>query len=331
MNYDKLWYIKLKEQAKTDFKMFKKINKNKFYSIADKYMKDKKHVKFVIKDNKLKIEYDDEIWSRIESAEKFINGLLTYVIKNNLDSIDGEYIMRLGDSCDLNSKIPIFTYSKPKNIKGFLFPDFNLNLLDEKKITFQNKCSNVIKKDIIYFKGNPTSRKKTKIREKLEPFTNDILKVDLQKTDYRPYYEICNYKYVLDLPGNFPWSVRLIELYLSKSLPFRVNFYYVDSYKEKNYKYDQWIQFYESMFPEDISYINFKYENSFYTEITDEKTEKIKNDLINKFHYFESNPDLYNKIVNENYKKSNALTFEHIYYYLYEIFSYYKKLTNQQD
>jgi hypothetical protein len=93
---------------------------------------------------------------------------------------------------------------------GFLFPDFNVNLLEEKKMTFEDKCTNVLKKDILYFKGGPTSKNKTKIREKLELLSDNIVVVDLKKDNYRPYYEICNYKYVLDLPGNYPWSVRLI-------------------------------------------------------------------------------------------------------------------------
>ena len=331
MDYDKLWYEKLKLQAKNDFKMFKNISKTKFDFEANKYMKDGKHIKFIIKNNELSIEYDKNIWDgiRINSARLFVIGLLDYVSHNKLKSIDGEYIMRPGDSCDFEPKIPIFTYSKPKNLKGFLFPDFNMGLLEEKKITFDSKCSNVLKKDIVYFKGGPTSKNKTKIREKLEPKSDKIISVDLKREDFRPYYEICNYKYVLDLPGNYPWSVRLIELYMSKSLPFRVNFYYSDTKHEKTYKYEQWIQFYECGFPENISYINFKYENSFYKEISDEKVEKIKNDLISKYNYFESNPDLYNKIVNENYKKTKALTFKHIYCYLYTTFSYYKKLTNQ--
>jgi len=327
MNYDKLWYNKLKMQAKNDYKMFMPITKDKFMSDAKKYMKDGKHIQFIINNNELQIDYDKSIWDevRIEGARKLLSGMLDYVKKNKLASIDGKYIMRAGDSCDFAPTIPIFTYSKPLNVKGFLFPDFNMYLLDEKKKMFQEKCTDVLKTDVLYFKGKSTSRNKTKIREKLELLSDNIVIVDLQKDNYRPYYEICNYKYVLDLPGNYPWSVRLIELYMSRSLPFRVNFY--DN--SKNYKYEQWIQFYESMFPEDVSYINFKYENGFYKEMSDEKVEKIKNDLIDKYKYFESKPKLYKSIIDENYKKVQALTFEHIYFYLYEAFIYYKKLTNQ--
>ncbi len=294
-------------------------------------MKDNKHIEFIIKNNELFTNYNREIWdeTRIKSAINFLTGLIDYIKKNKLESIDGRYIMRAGDSCDFNPTIPIFTYSKPENIKGFLFPDFNMNALNEKKMTFEEKCSNVLKKDVIYFKGKSTSKNKTKIREKLELKSDNIVIIDLKKDNYRPYYEICNYKYVLDLPGNYPWSVRLIELYMSRSLPFRINFYSGKTKDEQSYKYDQWIQFYELMFPENVSYVNLKYNNSFYKEISDEKVDKIKNDLVNKYNYFESNPNLYNSIVNENYKKTLALTFKHIYYYLYNVFSYYKKITNQ--
>lgn len=36
MDYDKLWYEKLKIQAKTDYKMFKNISKSKFNFEANK-------------------------------------------------------------------------------------------------------------------------------------------------------------------------------------------------------------------------------------------------------------------------------------------------------
>lgn len=329
MNYDKLWYKKLKSQAKNDYKMFKKIDKDFFDKNAKQLISYAVHIKFVIKNNELEIVMDNTLTdshNRIPSAKKFVEETLKYIKENNFDSIDGEYIMAIGDSCDFTSKIPTMSYSKPKNMRGFLFPDFNMGYLEEKKELFKENCSDVEKYNKIYFKGNTTSKKKTKIREKLGPLSDNILDVKLDIEDYKPFYDICKYKYVLDIPGNYPWSVRLIELYLSKSLPFRINFYSSEKKNNKFYKYDQWIQFYESMFPENESYINFSYNNHYLQEISNDYVLKIKNDLVNKFIFFQKNPDLYNKIVNENYIKTESFTMNHIYYYIYKMFKYYNRL-----
>jgi hypothetical protein len=331
MDYENEWYVKLKEQAEIDYKMFVSVNKQFFHSELDTYMKDKKHIKFTIRNNELTTQYNREIKEnpRAKSAEKLVKSLLAYISANKLKSIDGDYIMRLADACDFEPSIPIFTYCKPHNVKGFLFPDFNIGMLEEKKTMFANRYPNSNKKNIMYFKGTASSCNKTKIREKLEPLSNSVMKVELKNDIHSPYYTISDYKYVLDLPGNYPWSVRLIELYMSCSLPFRVNFYCTREINNKVNWYGQWVQFYELMFPENTSYVNFKYENDFCQEITDKSTIQIKDDFCTKYSYFESNPKLYERIVEENYKKIQALTFEHVYYYMYTIFAYYRELTNQ--
>jgi hypothetical protein len=329
MNYDKLWYDKLREQAKIDYKMYNKIDKEYFDKSSDKKLKYGLHIKFIIKNNKLEIQKDPKLidtYNRIKSAQKFVESTLEYIKNNNYKSIDGEYLMIIGDSCDFYNNIPVMSYSKPKNVRGFLFPDFNLGHLEEKKEMFEKHCTNVSKTKKIYFKGNTTSKNNTKVREKLGPLSDSILDIDLNKKDYKPYYDICKYKYVLDIPGNYPWSVRLIELYLSKSLPFRINFYSDEKKDNKKYKYEQWIQFYELMFPENISYINFSYNNHFLKEISNDKVKIIKNDLINKFNYYEKNPEKYQEIVDSNYEKVKFFKMEHIYYYIYKMFRYYRKL-----
>jgi len=327
-NYEKLWYEKLLMQVKNDYKMYKPVNKYFFNKESKRILRDGKHIKIVISNNEFKIEHDYRMvdtHNRIPSARNFIENTLKYVKTNNLDSIDGEYIMRFSDSCDFNINIPSISYVKPKNVKGFLFPDFNMHKLEEKKATFNEKCKNIHKKNQIYFKGNDTSKNKTQIREKLEPLSDDILSVDLF-TDKKPYYNICEYKYVLDIPGNYPWSVRLIELYMSGSLPLRINFYNTEVKNNKTYKYEQWIQFYELMFPENESYINFVYEQNNSDVMSDEVVNKIKNDLIETFNYYNEHPELSDAIIKKNSEKIDDFSLEHIYYYIYQMLSHYKKL-----
>jgi len=318
-NIYKEWFKKLKQQVKNDYKMFDKVNKNYFIKEMNNLLNKNKYCKIVIDNNKIK-ETDINIKNeRTESIIEIINGMLNMVKLYNLKSIDGTYLFRFSDSCDMNANIPIFCWSKPKNIKSFLFPDFNMHLFNKKKQKFLLKCDIKNKINKIFFKGNSTSKKKTQIREKLSKIKNDKMIIDIYGKSL-PYYELCKYKYNLDLPGFYSWSVRLIELYLSNSLPIRVRFY------DKKENYQVWVQFYELMFPENESYIDILCDQNFYSEISDEKVLKIKDEIINNYNYYNKNDSAYNKIVASNNEKIKYFTTEHIYYYVYQSFKYYNKL-----
>jgi hypothetical protein len=321
-NLYKEWFLKLKQQVKNDYAMFDKINENDFYKESDELLKKNKHCKIIIQNNKIKeVSLENK---RISSIVQILNGVLDMCKTYELKSVDGTYLFKFGDSCDMDANIPVFCWAKPKNIKSFIFPDFYMHLFEKKKKKFNQKCNvtdtcNKINK--IFFKGNSTSVKKTKIREKLRKYNDKRLIVDISDKTLS-YYELCKYKYVLDLPGYYPWSVRLIELYLSKSLPIRVSLY------NTNENYEQWIQFYELMFPENESYSNISCNQNFYSEIPNDKVSDIKNEIINKYNYYNNNSDKYNKIVKLNNEKINYFTMEHIYYYVYQALKYYKKIVN---
>lgn len=206
-------------------------------------------------------------------------------------------------------------YAKPKNKKGFLYPDFNMIKLDEKKKTFNSKCTNT-KTNEIYFKGKASSIDKSYIREYMEKFKIPF-NIDISK-EYLPYYDICNYKYLLDLPGFKPWSVRLIELYLSKSFPIRVILYY------SKWNEQRWVQFYETMF--ENSYISVEYDTNYNKKLSLDTINTIRNDILDIYKQLEDNKELYDKTVNRNYEKATTLTQDHISFYMYNVLKYYNKL-----
>lgn len=325
MNYNKEWYRKLTDRVITDYKMYKNIKiesieKHKMY----KEIYNSVHYLIVTIKNKniiLKKPYknifDTEL--RIKSIHTFLIKMIKYIDKNNLPSIDGIYIFKITDSYEYRYEFPIISYAKPHNKKGFLYPDFNLNQLEEKQKMFKKRCDNIKKEHKIFFKGSRTTKDSTKVREKLQLKSNDILKIDLSKK-YIPYYCLCKYKYVLDLPGFRPWSVRLIELYLSKSLPIRIIQYY------KKWGEDRWIQFYENMFPSLYSYIPIKIDSNYTIELSQNTIDTIYNKIIKIYKYMENKNKVYDKIVNNNYKKASSLKEEHILYYLYIMMFHYNKI-----
>lgn len=313
--YDKLWYSKLLEQIINDYNMYKKIDYVTYKTTLSKLQK---HVLVQIKNNTFNIITHKNKNNRYKSIKILLEIMFSWIHKNNKDinCINGIFAFRITDGYDFEYNIPTICFSKPFNKKSFLYPDFNIYKLDEKKEMFKKNCNNINKKNEIYFKGSSSSIEKSYIREYMEKFKTPF-NIDISK-EYLPYYDICNYKYLLDLPGVKPWSVRLIELYLSKSFPIRVIMYY-NKWDEK-----RWVQFYEKMF--DNSYISVEYDTNYNKKLSLDTINTIRNDILDIYKQLEDNKELYIKTVNRNYEKAISLTQDHISFYMYNLFKYYNKL-----
>lgn len=318
--YNKEWYYKLNEQINCDKKLYNNVDYLYFKNIINSKIKySKKHciIKFINNKYtlyKCKNTIDNE--NRYNSIKILLNKMIKYINYNNLNQLNGIFIFRIADGYDYEYDIPTICYAKPINKKSFLYPDFNFHRLENKKKKFNKYCNNINKINKIYFKGNSTSHLKTQIREKMTNLKHPF-KIDISNKSI-PYYHICNYKYLLDLPGYKPWSVRLIELYLSRSLPIRIIFY--------NSKWNEkpWIQFYEKMF--NLSSINIKYDINYDREIKNIIINEIHSKIILIYNKIEKNNNLYNKIVNTNYEKTMSLSEDHISFYMYKMLNAYNDL-----
>lgn len=315
---DKLWYKKLEEQVVSDFNQFKKkYSKEKLKNFVKNC--DLNHFFFVTFANdtftisKNKKNYTGDCY-KIDSTKQFLTKMLEYIKKNNLPPIKGTFIFNRKDGYNFDLNLPVINYSKPSDQKGFLQPDFNFHQFEEKREAFKTKCPTK-KKDLIFFKGSKTSTTRSRVREFLEK-EKEPFKVDLNEKKL-PFYCVCHYKYVLDLPGKQPWSVRLIELLMSRSLPIRIRFYY------SKYEKAPWIQFFEKMFPHQVCLdydVNYSY-------VLDKKVvKKIVSDITTIYEHFENNPQLYQKLVTQNWEKVEALKWDHLSFYYYTMFTYYNKL-----
>lgn len=334
---EKLWYKKLDKQIKTDLDMYKniKINHNDY----NKLSKSDKHFKITIIDNKIQTTIDefskdkykfykkekinqelfDVYKKRIETLLKLLELTIDYSMKKKLSKITGTYFFRFNDNYDYKYNYPIFSYSKPKNKLGLLYPDFNFMDIFSKIKMFKKEC-NKKKINKIYFKGSNSTLIFTDIRYKMSLFKNPFKIIINDK--YIPYYKICNYKYVLDIPGYRPWSVRLIELYMSKSLPIRILLYN----SQINWNEELWIQFYENMFLKNESYIGLEYDIDYEKKISNKNINHIKSQSLLIYDFFNKHSKLYNKITTDNFKKCEALKKEHIYYYMYNILMGYNSI-----
>ena len=248
-----------------------------------------------------------------------------------LNKIDNTYIIiKLFDTYEWTYDIPCFNLSLPKNKQGFIFPHYDFikfNKLgidyDTIKLNMQNYNPKVIENNI-YFKGNDTTSIKSNIRFMLSelkyPFSIKLSN-DISGDNTEPLYFLKKHKYLLDLPGFQPWSVRFKYLCLCERVFIRISFYN-SKFEEKDY----WKQFSDLYFRENIDYIHLKYDIDFEKKPLSKKLFiKISKDIENIYNKFEQNPNLYKQMVNNLKKSSDKLSSKNVYEYISKMINSYTK------
>jgi hypothetical protein len=320
-------------------------------------------IKYIIKNNEIDYEvllndkiYDkntypklNNIDSRIINTFELIKKSIKYSIKKNRVVPNTILFIWISDRYpwdkDVDKQMPIYLYAKPKDTSFLIFPDntFNCLTLDKK---YNGKCYdyNIIKKkilkhcandfndkpNIMYFKGTPTTKKTTKLRETLESYSKKTnwLQIHLDAwTKYEKIYEMNNYKYLLNLPGHYPWSNRFKYLFLMKSLVININTNMQEYNNLQNDKIEYWISFIDYIVKPNEDYINIdaKYywssdqnlQNKYsdMSKSNDNETLRIFNELKNIMKKYNNN---YDKIIKSGYDKVKELSNRHIYNYIYE-------------
>lgn len=304
---------------KTQINAFKK--KYSTQELIDEYINNNRFIILEIINNKINLQY--------AIHKDFLNrkNLFIKIIEKTLEKYkinDTIIILYSGDNYCYDNK-PIFNYALPDNKLGLIFPHFSFidynnydNNIDNIKQTFNNYKANVIYNDI-YFKGSSSSKKQTRIREKLE-YEEKPLNVIVSSKTYEEIYKIKNHKYILDLPGVKPQSIRFNLLTFSERLIIRISFY--NSKKnEKSY----WRQFTDFIYEGNKDYIHLVYDLDYDNKISTTNYNKIKTDILKIYNYFENNNSKYKKIVSNMTKKSKKLTFNYTLKYIAKLLNIYTK------
>ena len=199
-----------------------------------------------------------------------------------------------------------------------MFPSFDCIKLDDLKQTFNNYKIDKTNNDI-YFKGGQSSKKKSQIREKLEsekkPFN-----IIVSSKNFEEPYKMKDHKYLLDLPGVKPWSVRFKKLTFTNRLIIRISFY--NSIKnEKSY----WKQFTNLIYKENKDYIHLVYDFDYDKKIPQNIYNNIVKDIIKVYNYYENNYEEYKKITSHMTKTSKKLTLNFTLKYIAKILNEYTK------
>lgn len=311
-----------------DIKIYNNLLKNKYiYTITEILIESNYNLKtwtmkLEIRNNKLIIlkpltKEAGAFKRRGDGIIKLINlSLEKHKIKNII------FYIYVGDEFNYKfTQLPIFILAKPQNKFGILFPDQTFLDIEPEVYTEQNnnKPKTITEiKDInlniknktpeIFFIGQNIGLIDTQfnIRQQFNKFKkpfNIIIDGTFMKMN-----KFSDYKYLLNLPGNYPWSFRFKFLFMMRSLVININLY------NMKYKSDEkWINIMDNLFIKNKDYIELDYyfdENINQTENINEIEKKI----LEIYNYYEdkNNYKQYLKIVNNGYKKSKLININNV-------------------
>jgi len=311
-------------------------------------------IKYIIKDTNLDVEYEinnekfDKTYmstlqdKRVEQIYELINKSIEYAILNKLYVPDTTLHVWISDRIpwynDIDKKFPIFLFAKPLKTNYLLLPDNTFGCLtisqkyvglchdwDKVKNIIVDNCSNIELKDKtnqMYFKGTATTVRNSRIRENLQKYSlkNKWLNVRLDGwTNFINIESFCNYKFLLNLPGRYPWSNRFKYLFLMKSIIINIDVYSVSLENEFNDL--PWISLINHIVRPNKEYINLKM--TYYHSKNPEKVKELNykeyikiTKKLKKIHDT-TDIDAYKPMIDSAYRRVNKLNNTHINEYIY--------------
>ena len=259
---------------------------------------------------------------------------------------------------DVDKQIPICVYAQPDNLNYILIPDntfhinseetrydkFGLDWEEQKQLfttIIKRPQSTLIKQNKIFFKGADTTSynhnlrfyiKKRLITENDIEFKDAMIYEWLKPNNYESVQTFTKYKFLLNLPGRYPWSTRLKYLYLSRGFIINVRVKTLGDGNEDFYK-----SFIDYIVP-DILCINidmiYYYDKTYLknNKTTAEDNKTIEYNEKNKieikqvydqikaiFHKYKNKNPYTDKNVNKAYNLINNFKKEDIFIYYYNI------------
>lgn len=287
-------------------------------------------IRLEIKDNKFIFEYGKDRQIHIKERRERIIELLKKIereIGRRKIKIENclIYLLMMDNYYYQDDRIPFFTFAKPKNRGGILYPDDDIiNFLEKKK---EVKIYE-IEENRIYFRGRDTDKLKYDLRRKLSKEESEILKIEISE-DYIDISEFSRYKYLLNLGGNQPWSYRFRYLFLLERLVINISVHQVYD-DDKNL---DWKTFFDILFIENKDYINIKYTwKEGDKKINELNYKKLVSNINFVYKKLEENENIYNKIRENGIKKINLINEELLYdSYIYLIKEYSKRYNKKID
>jgi hypothetical protein len=241
--------------------------------------------------------------------------------------------------------LPICTYACQRNELYLLIPDSQFTNLsvhnryydgfinwDNQLAFFDDQPAE--KNDIIFFRGADTTRDNHNLRIALmrkidqdTPFKQNMIYEILTKLNYEPPWNFLNHRFLLNLPGQYPWSTRQKYNYLSRAFIINVRVTTHGDAHDKHFN-----SFIDIFVPDELCHnIDMKY---FYYDSSKKKDaeRQAKYNLLNKmqassvyhqikqiYSKYKSHNPLTNTKVKEACRRAKLITNTNIIYYFAQI------------
>jgi len=317
-------------------------NKKILDEMEDVYLKNEKYnlaiLKVIVKDMQFEFVRSSNTSNRINLMIELFKKLHEYIIKNKKKISNCVMYVYIANVYTYEyQNLPFFVLSRPKNRTGIIIPDDSFsgydvkgNFLDwnEMKDVIKSHCSmeRYDKINKLYYRGPNAGADKHNLRKLLEKERKLNTFYDITVGSYTvPIYESCKYRYLINLPGDQPWSARYKYYMLMKSLMINVEVIQHYEFSEN----EPWITFFGQLYKEKKEFVNLTYE---WYQNDAEKNKKNLTKLVNEiretYTYYEDNPELYDEIVKNAYNKTNTITLDLVYESMLLLINEYAKRFN---
>lgn len=275
-----------------------------------------------------------------------INRSLNYMKSKGKYAPDCIMYIMYGDTYMFQQQdLPMFTIVKPNNRNGILLPDntFLSHPPDVEKNQYDWDTTKQLSKDycvtvknsqenVLYFKGCDTTAHRHNVRKIVADYQGKDpqlpLKIELITINsFTPVWEMCKYKYLLNLPGNQPWSFRKKFLLMLPSLMIDV---VVKSCYGKD-RPGEWINFFDQLFVPGIDYarVTVDWNQGVFRPLEKKDASRMMQEIKQIYDKYERDPGLYENTVKSANQKIQLINHTLIYRTVYSLIVHYAKCVSR--
>jgi hypothetical protein len=214
-------------------------------------------------------------------------------------------------------ELPFLVLAKPANRPGILVPDNTfVDHFEESWGTTRDRCLQqppTDKKNVLYFCGANSDAQRQNIRQHLHDLpSTPTLPLQVSFTQRTHVSAFAQYRYLLNLPGNQPWSYRLKYLFLAQSAVIHVDVWqrYTDSATANG----SWGSFFDILFEKNVEYINLPFQwMEHHDAFNQYELKKLEQALEQTYLFLETHPAQRDAMVARATRKIHALTMDFVY------------------
>jgi hypothetical protein len=278
---------------------------------------------------------------RVECMTELLRRILLFMKSKGAECGNFPMWIHVNDGTPPVRSVPIFCYALPLGFdNGILFPDwsfvdgYNCDIRGDwdtyrhvSEASYRRAPSWEDREGKFFFSGRD-STKKLGIRNLFSKFPDDIFAIHIGDDDnYDSASDLMvgvekwpTYRYLLDLPGAYPWSVRFKELFLYGGVVVKVDL--IDSLRRR----PRWVNFYNSFFEEGRHYFRFDLGHSGDPDEDLDSIKCLKGQLYSLHYQLENDLGHGSEVARMGRERANELTLDRVIAYCAYLLQKYRNM-----